>query len=58
MLIKCDDVLTEYNDVMYCPHIIKKNKENVNIKFNVHNTFLDKPLSDTLKVKIFESQMI
>jgi hypothetical protein len=29
----------------------------IDIKFSVHNTFLEKPSSNTLKAKLFESQI-
>ena len=36
----------------------KKRNKNVDIKFSVHNMFLEQPLSGTLKIDRLESQII
>jgi hypothetical protein len=38
--------------------VIQHSNKSVDIQFSVHDVFLGKPSSGTLKVKIFESQII
>ena len=56
LFCKCEDTYISYIDC--CSTSNQQYNKNVDIKFSVHDVFLEYPSSSTLKAEIFESQII